>query len=298
MTEVPLFSIVIPTYNRPKSLAECLTALTQLDYPHDRLEVIVVDDGSTMSLEPVVNPFRDSLTIALITQTNQGPATARNTGASHAQGAYLAFTDDDCRPAPDWLTNFAVQFAKTPTALLGGHSLNALPSNLYSTASQTLIDYIYWYYNISSNRPTFFASNNMALPTLLFHEVGGFNTTFPLAAGEDREFCHRWLHAGYPMQYVPTARIHHAHQLSLKTYWKQHFNYGRGAYHFHCIRAQRDASPMRVEPLSFYINLLTFPFSQLLKQPPILISLLLVVSQVAGVLGFVWEHRNQLASAA
>lgn len=55
---------------------------------------------------------------------------------------------------------------------------------------------------------------------------------------------------------------------------------------------------MRIEPLSFYINLLTFPFSRPLKQLPMLIALLLVISQVAGVLGCVWERRNRLASAA
>ena len=59
----PSFSIVIPTYSRPGQLRECLLALSALEYPRDRLEVIVVDDGRQTPLDAVVAPFRDDLTL-------------------------------------------------------------------------------------------------------------------------------------------------------------------------------------------------------------------------------------------
>lgn len=287
------FSIIIPTYNRPERLSTCLQSLANLDYPSD-FEVIVVDDGSEMPIEPVVAPFRNQLDLTLITQPNAGPAKARNTGAAKARGKYLAFTDDDCAPASDWLKTLAARFATAPDCMIGGRALNALPNNLYSTASQVLIDYLYKYYNTGSERSSFFASNNIALPADRFHALGGFDTTtFPLAAGEDREFCDRWLHHGYDMIYAPEAQVYHAHKLTLPTFWRQHFNYGRGAFCFHKVRFQRDLEPIKVEPLSFYFKLLTYPLSQALPQSPLLLSGLFLVSQVANVAGFFWERLNQ-----
>ncbi|MDJ0691886.1 MAG: glycosyltransferase [Xenococcaceae cyanobacterium MO_188.B32] len=78
------FSIVIPTYNRPERLANCLNAIAQLDYLRDRFEVIVVDDGSRMPLNPITAKFEAHLSLHLIQQCNSGPASARNAGAATA----------------------------------------------------------------------------------------------------------------------------------------------------------------------------------------------------------------------
>jgi glycosyltransferase involved in cell wall biosynthesis len=79
---VPSFSIVIPSYRRPRQLAECLRALSRLEYPRDRFEVIVVDDGGDAPLDEVVAPFGSNLSLTLIRQPNAGPAAARNLGRS------------------------------------------------------------------------------------------------------------------------------------------------------------------------------------------------------------------------
>ena len=91
-TESPFFTVIIPTYARPARLKACLQAFTRLAYPRDRFELMVVDDGSPASMEPVVIPFAHALNVRLIRQENAGPAAARNAGAAHAQGSFLAFT--------------------------------------------------------------------------------------------------------------------------------------------------------------------------------------------------------------
>jgi glycosyltransferase involved in cell wall biosynthesis len=288
-----VFSVIIPTYNRPQRLATCLESLTRLDYSRDRFEVIVVDDGSQTPIESVVAPLQNQLSITLIRQANSGPATARNTGAAKATGQFLVFTDDDCEVASDWLITLEKRFATAPNCLIGGKTLNALPNNLYSTASQLLIDYLYLYFNANFQESSFFASNNFALPRELFHILGGFDTTFPLAAGEDREFCDRWQHHGYKMLYAPEVRIYHAHKLTLPAFWRQHFNYGRGAFCFHQARSQRVNQQIKVEPFSFYFKLLTYPLSQTSPQPALLISGLFFMSQIANVVGFFWERLRQ-----
>jgi GT2 family glycosyltransferase len=291
--EQPFFSIVIPTYSRPERLATCLESITQLDYPRDRFEVVVVDDGSEPPLNSIVAPFQNQLNLTLLRQANAGPATARNTGAAQARGKYLVFTDDDCVPLPDWLQALEAHFATVPDCAIGGRTLNALSDNLYSTASQLLIDYLYEYYNADPKQARFFASNNFALPADYFRSIGSFDTSFPLAAGEDRELCDRLLHNNYRLMYVPEAQIYHAHHLSLRHFWRQHFNYGRGAFHFHRVRSQRDREPIKVEPWTFYFNLLTYPFSQKSRHPWILISALFFISQVANIAGFFREKMYQ-----
>src|SRR6266542_2885494 len=83
-------------------------------------------------------------------------------GATRARGKYLAFTDDDCLPAPDWLQALTVRFDRPPDHLVGGRIINALPENPYSTAAQLLIDYMYARDNSDRHHANFFASNNLA----------------------------------------------------------------------------------------------------------------------------------------
>ena len=85
----PEFSIVIPTFNRPRRLAECLRALTALQYATEDFEVIVVDDGSTEDLRPVIEAVQARIPIQLIVKENAGPASARNRGAACARGEVL-----------------------------------------------------------------------------------------------------------------------------------------------------------------------------------------------------------------
>src|SRR5437773_10019178 len=130
--EQPVFSIVVPTYDRPKQLAACLQALGGLDYARESFEVIVVDDGSKTPAEAVVASFDDRLQVTLIVQLHSGPATARNAGAMRARGQYLAFTDDNCMPAPQSLQSLTARFDQALEHLIGGRINNVSPDT-YST---------------------------------------------------------------------------------------------------------------------------------------------------------------------
>ena len=290
---LPQFSVVVPTYSRPcQKLPALLESLTELDYPRDGFEVIVVDDGSEQPPEEEIVEFQDRIDLTLLIQENAGPAAARNSGAAQAKGEYLAFTDDDCCCDPDWLNALAKRFAEMPDRILGGRTLNALPVNTYSAVSQMLIAYLYTYYNTEPEKARFFTTNNLAVRCEGFHEVGGFDTTYIRAAAEEREFCDRWLHHGRRMAFVPEAVIHHSHVLSLTTFSKQHFSYGRGAYQFRKARACRDASPIRIEPASFYINMLRYPFTNTKGVVALPLMFLLIGSQVANAAGFFWERAK------
>jgi GT2 family glycosyltransferase len=295
----PCFSIIVPTFRRPQALTACLTALSHLDYPHESFEVIIVDDGGQVPLEAVVAPFSDCLDVTLHRQPHAGPAAARNAGAARAQGQFLAFTDDDCRPAADWLRALARCFDTAPDHAVGGRTVNALTDNPYATASQLIVDFVYAYYNADPSQARFFASNNLALPADGFHALGGFDATF--RTSEDRDLCDRWLHHGYRMTYAPEVIVSHAHVLTLCSFWRQHFNYGRGAFRYHRARARRGSGVFRAD-LAFYGQLpalLRGGLSRRRGAEALLLTVLLGVWQGANTAGFWWEavHPRPVAHA-
>jgi GT2 family glycosyltransferase len=282
MTATPFFSVIVPTYRRPERLAACLRALAGLDYPHERFEVIVVDDDGGASLEGAPT----TIDVTLLAQVHAGPAAARNTGAARARGEYLAFTDDDCAPEAGWLRGLAAHAVPGSDRLIGGRTVNALPDNPYSSATQLLLDYLYeWGGRHAADG--FFASNNVAAPAALFRARGGFDTGFPLAAGEDRELCHRWLREGGRLVYAPDAVVRHGHHLTLRSFWRQHVNYGRGACRFHRLRAGGGTTG---KPASFYTRLVAFPLTRAGADRRLTLAALLALTQVATVAGY-WRER-------
>lgn len=285
-----MFSVVVPTHNRPGPLRGCLEALANQDFSSNRFEVVVVDDGSTgPPVSQVMEEFQSRCRIRLLVQRRSGPSEARNNGAAAAQGDYLAFTDDDCAPARDWLSALERRLAQNPDAGIGGHTINALTDNPYAAASQALIDYLYAYYNGSRNSARFFTSNNLALPTEQFRELGGFDTTYTRAAAEDRELCSHWLHRGYRLVHAPEARVYHRHKMSALDFWRQHFNYGRGARRYHQARHARGEGCPPLEPIGFYLRLLRWPFREGIKAGAVKQSALLAVSQLSHTAGFLRE---------
>ena len=96
----PELSVIIPTYNRLDELKLCLEGFAQQTAPLDRFEVIVIDDGSSVDVRSVVEPFRKMLNLKLISTENSGPSVARNIGIASAAGPLLLLYDDDLRPFP------------------------------------------------------------------------------------------------------------------------------------------------------------------------------------------------------
>jgi glycosyltransferase involved in cell wall biosynthesis len=234
----PFISVVVPTHDRPALLLECLDALVAQDYPRSSFEVIVVDDDSPEPPEAAIEAYRERLDISLLRQGRAGPGTARNTAAHQATGVLIAFTDDDCRPAPQWLSALATRHERSPQHGLGGRTLNRLERNLCSVASQLIADAAYANYNQDADDARFFASNNLAFPTATFREVGGFAREFNVAS-EDRELCDRWRYLGNKLGYTPDAIVLHGHDLTLVGFCRQHFRYGWGARQFHSTRSRR-----------------------------------------------------------
>ena len=283
----PFISVILPTHDRPQAIKQCLAAMARLDYPRDCFEAIVVDDGSPSPLDDTVAPFREQVAIRLLRQSRQGPAAARNAGLAVANGKYVAFTADDCTPSLDWLRQLAARFTNFPSYAVGGRIVNALPDNPFSTSTDLLVGYLYDYYNRPPDKARFFTPNNLGFPAEPLRALRGFEPS--LITGEDRDLCERWRGAGHSLIYAPEVVVTHLHALDLAGFCRLHFQYGQGSLRYRRRSARRRSSAIRVEPLSFYANLVRYPFSQTGGARAVLLSVLLSVAQVANAVGFFYQ---------
>ena len=287
--KMPRFSLVIPTYQRPENLRLCLAGIAALSAEKETFEVIVVDDGSERDPAKLVDEFRSELSVTVLYQeSNQGPAAARNRGAAEARGEYLAFIDDDCVPCRNWLCTLDGHLGQDGNRAIGGNSLNALGDNLWSEAQQMLLDYLNQYFNVDPARARFCPSNNLVVPREHFLQIGGFDTSFPFAAGEDRDFSNRWVQSGARMCFVTDAPVKHHHAMSFKDFLRLHQRYGRGARRYH-ERADKPENGSYFEPFRFYAGLIFFSYSQTGFRRATTIMLAQLLSQLAHTVGYVQQ---------
>jgi GT2 family glycosyltransferase len=289
----PTVTVVVPTRDRPGPLATCLTALARLDYPRDRLEVVVVDDGSA---SPAAASVPEGPRVRVVRHpTSAGPAAARNRGMAEAVHDLIAFTDDDCAPRADWLRRMAERHAVAPGHAIGGLTVNALGTNAYSEASQRVVSFLLGHLNGAGldgrARPlpgtaTFVTTSNLCVPADRLRELGGFDARFPLAAAEDRDFCDRWRARGWPLSYEPEAVVLHAHVLDLARFWRQHRDYGRGGRLLSARRRARGGEPLRPRPPGFYLGMIRHALGARPWSLAARVAALTVLSQVATARGF------------
>ena len=288
---MPKFSIVIPTFNRPASLERCVASIGKLECARQEVEVIVVNDGGSAPDGARLSALANGIRLRVLSQSRKGPGAARNHGAFTAAGKYLALLDDDCVIPADWAVHLSASTDRNPDGLLGGRTINLLSRNKFAEASQTLVDYVYSYYNEpGGDRTPLFTSNNMVIPAAIFRAFGGFDEAF--RAAEDRELCRRLHNSGVRCSFDPSIVVYHANPLSLLTLIRQHFNYGQGALPY-WEKNSRGVRDLKVEPLSFYAGMVSFPF-RVKRNNAAALSALIALTQVANAAGFAFAAMQRL----
>ncbi len=196
-TRTPLISVVIPTCLRPDLLARCLDCLapgTQT-LPPEQYEVVVSDDA------PLGQTAQDRLAARYpwarwTPGPRRGPAANRNHGASEAAAPWLAFTDDDCLPAPGWLQAYADALRPGIAVYEGRTTCEGRHPGPLEHSPINLVGGQLW-------------SCNMMIGKGALAAVGGFDENYPHAHMEDTDLRERLKAAGYAFPFIPDATVDH-----------------------------------------------------------------------------------------
>ena len=236
--ETPRIALVISTRDRVDYLEPTLRAVTNITSSHP-WELILVDNGSTDGTYERLRQLRenapDGLRIKILYEPLPGLARARNRGARATSAGLIAFTDDDCYPAPDLLDQIVAQFDSTHLAYLGGRVLLYDPRDLPVTIQERRSPL-----DIGARQyiqPGIIHGANLAVDARIFSEVGGFDERLGVgtffASAEDSELLARLSWSGYAGRYHPGPVVHHHHRRRTSAELERllhGYDKGRGAY--------------------------------------------------------------------
>ncbi|MFQ6675385.1 MAG: glycosyltransferase [Fidelibacterota bacterium] len=248
-------SIITPTFNRADELDFLIPSIQAQSFPHEKFEMIIVDDGSTDDTERRVKGWQEQVDFSLryVAQANRGPGAARNLGMDMARGELFLFTDSDCEAHPDWVRTIFDTYSSEGFDACGGPDA----SRDDFTPLQRAIDFSMTSFFTTgglrghgSRRLARFypRTHNMAMTRHVYEKVGGFGG---LRHGQDIELSHRIIKSGARIVYVPGAVVYHRRRTSLKHFFRQVFNWGVARVNLG--RIDRDM----LEPLHFVPAVIT-----------------------------------------
>jgi GT2 family glycosyltransferase len=196
-------SVVVPTYRRPAMLTACLDALCHQEYPVDRYEIVICDDGPDDATRACVQRIAEvqaarGLTARYVPVTRtRGPAGARNAGWRLARAPLIAFTDDDTLPDPRWLSAGVAALAQGAAAAAGKIvvPLPPRPTDYEADAS-------------GLERAEFATANAFVVRSFLAN-TGGFDERFTSAWREDSDLQFTLMRAGAAIVSAPEAVVVH-----------------------------------------------------------------------------------------
>jgi cellulose synthase/poly-beta-1,6-N-acetylglucosamine synthase-like glycosyltransferase len=202
---MPFFSIVIPTYNRSRLLAEALESVFAQEFTH--FEVLVADDGSTDDTQEMLSRYGER--VRVLRQQNQGQGAARNLGIQHATGQYVVFLDSDDVWFPWTLATYhqAIEMYGRPSVVMGNPASFQRPEELSRVHRETLRAHAFSDYLASAEEPFVRTACAIAVRTEVLRRVGGF--TAKRINSEDHDLLYRlgtdpgfvWMEAPLVMGY-------------------------------------------------------------------------------------------------
>jgi len=211
----PRVSVVIPVRNRPEAISRCLMSLTKLQYPADRIEIIVVDDASSDTTPEVVRQLIAEMSVKFVRiPAHKGQAHCRNVGAQRAEGEILAFIDSDCLADPRWLVDLVPEFADPRVAAVGG-AVGAITDRHWLQRYEAVRSPLYQGTQPAVVRPrtsvSYVPACNLLVRRREFLEAGGF----VIDRGEEVDLIWRLCEQGLAVHYLPTGRVLHDHRYQI-----------------------------------------------------------------------------------
>lgn len=249
----PRVSVIVPIYNGEQDLPGLLSGLMVQTYPAAQVEYLLVDNGSSdrtpQLLAAAAAEFAaKGLTFKALSEHEiQSAYAARNTGIRAATGEFLAFTDADCYPQPNWLVNLIRPFQTAEIGLVVGE-IAALPG-------QTWLEHYAERKHIMSQKDTlahgfcpYGQTANLGVRLKVLEQVGLFRPY--LTTGGDADICWRIQREGqskvgaWKIHYATDAVIRHRHRQTLAALYSQWHRYGTSNRYLHELHGVNLAGPL------------------------------------------------------
>jgi len=220
------FSFIIPVYNRPDEIKELLESFLNQETSIP-FEVVIVEDGSSISSASIVEDYKDQLDITYFTKPNSGPGDSRNYGMSRARGNYFIILDSDCILPPSYMDAMHDDLSGEYVDCFGGPDA-AHPS--FSTIQKS-INYVMTSFlttggirggktQVQNFQPRSF---NMGLSKKAFEASRGFGDIHP---GEDPDLVLRLWSLGFETRLLPEAFVYHKRRISWFKFYTQVNKFG------------------------------------------------------------------------
>ncbi|MFA4991403.1 MAG: glycosyltransferase [Candidatus Omnitrophota bacterium] len=249
MDNQPFVSIIIPIKNFERTIEKSFQYLLDVDYPHDRWEIVIADGGSTDRTVPIIKEWQKKYPfIKLVEIPNcPSPGYARNKALQAVKGEFLFFTDADCAPCRDWITQMLGHFKRDPDiAAVGGEvfTLRVDPDNMVEAWCQhfrfNMVSPRYGfieegYYpdfqkdplpsDIAGHKAYFFGTCNVAYRKAAMEKIGA--RFWDLPTGEDMDLSFQHRSKGWKYYFAPKAKVDHMHRADLKSLRRVWVTYGQ-----------------------------------------------------------------------
>ncbi len=219
------FSFIIPVYNRPDEIHELLESFTKLKGSFN-YNICIVEDGSSVTSEEVIERFADQLKISYYFKTNSGPGDSRNYGMKRAEGNYFIILDSDVLLPEDYLQAVNKSLTDNYTDCFGGpDAAHASFSKLQKAINFAMTSFITTGGIRGGKDSQKFQprSFNMGISKQAFEASGGFGIIHP---GEDPDLSLRLLNLGYKSKLIKNAFVYHKRRISWTKFYQQVYKFG------------------------------------------------------------------------
>lgn len=221
------YSFIIPVYNRPDEIQELLESMTRQTYKKD-LEVVIVEDGSSIGCQDIIDKYSGQLSISYFYKENSGPGNSRNYGMKRAKGDYFIILDSDCILPNEYLEEVDSYLVQKYVDCFGGPDA-ALPNftdvqkaiNFTMTSVLTTGGIRGTSERLSKFQPRSF---NMGLSKKAFEITEGFGSIHP---GEDPDLSIRLWNKGFSSDLFPNAFVYHKRRIDWKRFYHQVNKFGK-----------------------------------------------------------------------
>lgn len=220
------FSFIVPVFNRPNEIRELLEsfAIQTYDKPY---EVVIVEDGSTISSEEVVRSFDAVLNSCYYKKPNSGPGDSRNFGMERANGNYFIVLDSDCILPPQYLVEVEKSLTQDFVHCFGGPDAAHESFSTVQKAINYAMTSIFTTGGIRGGKKAVGKfqprSFNMGISKQAFEAVGGYGNIHP---GEDPDLTIRIWNRGYDTKLIPSAYVFHKRRIDWNKFYIQVKKFG------------------------------------------------------------------------